>query len=103
VASQRELHKTQDNQNFTSIPTMAELNEEAQVKYDLLTRRLQEVLGGDIIKQILAEGKTPKGYWGESHRRVSMGDGADREQVLQLPVDVSNFIAHLIFELDAVR
>jgi hypothetical protein len=45
---------------------MAELDNEAQEKYEMLTRRLQEVLGGDIIKQILVEGRTPKGYWGES-------------------------------------
>jgi tyrosyl-tRNA synthetase len=35
-------------------------------KYDLITRRLQEVLGGDSIKAILAEGKHPKCYWGAS-------------------------------------
>jgi len=39
---------------------MAELEE----RYDLITRNLQEVLGGDIIKAILAEGKNPKCYWG---------------------------------------
>ncbi|OCH87993.1 tyrosine tRNA ligase [Obba rivulosa] len=33
-------------------------------KYELITRRLQEVLGGDSIKAILAEGRTPKCYWG---------------------------------------
>ncbi|KAF8645369.1 hypothetical protein AX16_007872 [Volvariella volvacea WC 439] len=33
-------------------------------KYELITRRLQEVLGGDSVKAILAEGKTPKCYWG---------------------------------------
>lgn len=33
-------------------------------KYDLITRRLQEVLGGDSIKAILAEGRQLKGYWG---------------------------------------
>jgi len=43
---------------------MAELSSDAQEKYDILTRRLQEVLGGEILKQILSEGKIPKGYWG---------------------------------------
>ena len=38
---------------------------DAEIKYDLITRRLQEVLGADIIKGILAEGRTPKCYWGE--------------------------------------
>ncbi|KDQ09705.1 hypothetical protein BOTBODRAFT_116836 [Botryobasidium botryosum FD-172 SS1] len=36
----------------------------ADEKYDLVTRNLQEVLGGDIIKEILASGKHPKCYWG---------------------------------------
>ncbi|EIN04096.1 tyrosine tRNA ligase [Punctularia strigosozonata HHB-11173 SS5] len=36
----------------------------ADAKYELITRRLQEVLGGDLIKAILAEGRTPKCYWG---------------------------------------
>ncbi|KAJ7905009.1 tyrosine tRNA ligase [Mycena leptocephala] len=36
----------------------------AEEKYELITRGLQEVLGGDILKAILAEGRTPKGYWG---------------------------------------
>ena len=33
-------------------------------KYELITRRLQEVFGGDSIKAILAEGRQPKCYWG---------------------------------------
>ena len=33
--------------------------------YDLITRNLQEVLGGDIIRSVLAEGRTLRGYWGE--------------------------------------
>jgi tyrosyl-tRNA synthetase len=37
---------------------------DAQERYDLMTRRLQEVLGGDAIKTLLQEGKTPKCYWG---------------------------------------
>ncbi|KAL6299166.1 tyrosyl-tRNA synthetase [Sparassis latifolia] len=36
----------------------------AEQKYNLITRRLQEVLGGDGIKAILAEDKAPKCYWG---------------------------------------
>lgn len=36
----------------------------ADEKYDLITRGLQEILGGDIIKAILAEGRAPKAYWG---------------------------------------
>ncbi|KAG1880744.1 hypothetical protein F4604DRAFT_1678906 [Suillus subluteus] len=37
---------------------------DVEAKYDLITRRLQEVLGGDSIKAILAEGRPPKAYWG---------------------------------------
>ncbi|KAL1742954.1 hypothetical protein HDZ31DRAFT_42022 [Schizophyllum fasciatum] len=36
----------------------------AEEKYELITRDLQEVLGPDIIKNILAEGRAPKCYWG---------------------------------------
>ncbi|KAG1869188.1 hypothetical protein C8R48DRAFT_700564 [Suillus tomentosus] len=37
---------------------------DVEAKYDLITRRVQEVLGGDLIKAILAEGRLPKAYWG---------------------------------------
>ena len=40
------------------------MSNDADAKYEIITRRLQEVLGGDIIKGILAEGRTPKCYWG---------------------------------------
>ena len=33
-------------------------------KYEIITRRLQEVLGGDTIKAILDDGKSPVAYWG---------------------------------------
>ncbi|PAV14937.1 tyrosine tRNA ligase [Pyrrhoderma noxium] len=36
----------------------------ADERYELITRRLQEVLGGDTIKAILKEGRHPKCYWG---------------------------------------
>ncbi|KAF8450973.1 hypothetical protein L210DRAFT_3500207 [Boletus edulis BED1] len=39
------------------------LEEEIEKKYNLITCRLDEVLGGDIIKGILAEGRLPKAYW----------------------------------------
>ncbi|CAE6353009.1 unnamed protein product, partial [Rhizoctonia solani] len=35
-----------------------------ETRFELITRNLQEVLGGDIIKSVLDEGKTPKCYWG---------------------------------------
>ncbi|KAF8583661.1 tyrosine tRNA ligase [Ramaria rubella] len=37
---------------------------DTQERYELITRRVQEVLGGDVIKSLLNEGKTPKCYWG---------------------------------------
>jgi tyrosyl-tRNA synthetase len=45
----------------------------ADEKFDLITRRLPkgEVLGGDLIKAILAEGRAPKCYWGESLAKSS--------------------------------
>lgn len=33
--------------------------------YDLITRNLQEVLGADAIKSIIAKGETVKCYWGK--------------------------------------
>ncbi|KAH8109095.1 tyrosine tRNA ligase [Phellopilus nigrolimitatus] len=35
-------------------------------RFELITRRLQEVLGADAIKAILAEGRHPKCYWGSA-------------------------------------
>ncbi|KAM6499141.1 tyrosyl-tRNA synthetase [Amanita muscaria] len=35
-------------------------------QYELITRRLPEVLGGESIKSILAEGRSPKAYWGSA-------------------------------------
>lgn len=46
------------------------MTDRAKERYELVTRRLQEVLGGDIIKNILAEGGTPKCYWGQSFQSV---------------------------------
>ena len=37
----------------------------AEEKYELMTRNLQEVLGGDKIKAILEKGETVKAYWGQ--------------------------------------
>jgi len=43
-------------------------------KWEFISRRLQEILGADIIKAILTEGRTLKAYWGvraNSHVGVS--------------------------------
>ena len=44
---------------------MAASTLDVETKYELITRRLNEVLGSDWIKAILAEGRNPKCYWGE--------------------------------------
>lgn len=33
-------------------------------RFELITRRLQETLGGDAIRAILEQGRHPKCYWG---------------------------------------
>ncbi|EPS96348.1 hypothetical protein FOMPIDRAFT_1151043, partial [Fomitopsis schrenkii] len=40
------------------------LDKAAEQRFDIITRRLQEVLGGDTVRTILAEGRTPKCYFG---------------------------------------
>lgn len=54
----------------------------AEQRFSIIIRRLQEVLGGDTIRTILAEGRTPKCYFGKSmcrsiksytYRRTSQG------------------------------
>ncbi|KAF5390146.1 hypothetical protein D9757_003761 [Collybiopsis confluens] len=45
-----------------------ELTPAQNAQYDMITRRLQEVLGGDAIKTILKEDKTVKAYWGAAYR-----------------------------------
>ncbi|KZT20706.1 tyrosine tRNA ligase [Neolentinus lepideus HHB14362 ss-1] len=42
---------------------MAGVNSPAE-RFDLITRRLQEVLGGEAIKALLEQGQNPKCYWG---------------------------------------
>jgi tyrosyl-tRNA synthetase len=40
-------------------------------KYEIITRRLQEVFGGDTIKAILDNGKSPVAYWGAAQCMLS--------------------------------
>lgn len=44
-----------------------------ETRYNLITRGLQEVIGGEIVQQILAEGRTPKCYWGTAPTGRRMG------------------------------
>lgn len=46
-------------------------------KYHLITRRLEDVLGGEAIKALLVQGKTPKCYWGMYHCQLR-SERADR-------------------------
>lgn len=57
----------------------------AEAKFELITRRLQEVLGGDLMKAILTEGRTPKCYWGRSAATSRM-----QQRVLRLWVYCRN-------------
>jgi tyrosyl-tRNA synthetase len=44
-------------------------------KFDLITRNLQEVLGGDQIKKIIAADERPlRCYWGACDRSSSKSD-----------------------------
>ncbi|TFK19617.1 tyrosine tRNA ligase [Coprinopsis marcescibilis] len=58
------LLETAPLQANLSIEPTDDVSLSADERYELITRRLQEVLNGDLIKAILAEGKHPKGYWG---------------------------------------
>ena len=64
----------------------------ADQTYALITQNLEEVLGGDIIKDLLASGKAPvKGYWGAPNRSLSTDGQREtyEEQGLRLLDDVS--------------
>lgn len=53
--------------------TTVPLSPENEERYNLITRDLQEVTSGDIIRQVLADGEVPRLYWG----RQSSIFGAD--------------------------
>ncbi|KAL1413623.1 hypothetical protein Q8F55_001398 [Vanrija albida] len=40
------------------------LSPENEERFSLITRNLQEFTGGDIIRKVLADGETPRLYWG---------------------------------------
>lgn len=41
------------------------LSPEAEAKFHLITRRLQEATSTDIIRKVLSEDRVVKAYWGE--------------------------------------
>lgn len=44
--------------------TTIQLSPEAEAQYERITRSLQEVTSGDVIRKVLSEGKVVKAYWG---------------------------------------
>jgi tyrosyl-tRNA synthetase len=40
------------------------LSPEAEAAYNAITHNLNEVLNGEIIQEVLAQGRSPKIYWG---------------------------------------
>lgn len=68
-------------------------------KYELITRRLQEVLGGDIIKQVLQE-RDAKGYWGGFSMVevpwTNVAKSTDLNQVPLQPESVSGGIINVL-------
>lgn len=55
------------------LATKVVLDPAAEQRFDVIIRRLQEILGGDTIRTILAEGRTPKCYFGGSLWVVNRG------------------------------
>ena len=55
-----------------------------ETRYNLITRGLQEVIGGEIVQQILAEGRTPKCDWGTAPtgRRMSTARGMESNLII---------------------
>jgi tyrosyl-tRNA synthetase len=61
-------------------------------RFELITRRLQEVLGGDSIRAVLNDGRTPKCYWGTLSAIVNISGTEPQKtlQALRQLVDVSS-------------
>ncbi|KAK6977923.1 tyrosyl-tRNA synthetase [Favolaschia claudopus] len=72
----------------------------AEEKYELITRGLEEVLNGDIIKAILAEGKSPKGYLAHIGYFVPLTKVAD---FLQAGVETTIFLGDIHAFLDNMK
>jgi hypothetical protein len=50
------------------------LSAEQEAQYERITRNLQEVTSGEILRKVIADGKVPKCYWGRF--RISAGIGS---------------------------
>ena len=76
--SDREARDEVATKNRRFDPTRRHLSAmDNETRYNLITRGLQEVIGGEIVQQILADGRTPKCYWGTAPtgRRMGMACG----------------------------
>lgn len=58
------LHLTEITNIRTLTHFLFNLMATPEEKFELITRRLQEVLGGDTIRAILDKGDSPVAYWG---------------------------------------
>ncbi|KAJ7596007.1 Aminoacyl-tRNA synthetase [Mycena floridula] len=76
-------------------------------KYELITRRLQEVLGADTIKAIIAQGRSPKCYFGSAPTgRPHIGYFAPLTKIadfLTADVEVSILLADIHAFLDNLK
>ena len=52
-----------------------QLSPEQEAKYERITRKLQEVTGGEVIRKVLSEGGVVKAYWGTSESSHLFGVG----------------------------
>ena len=41
-----------------------QLSAEQEAQYERITRNLQEVTSAEVLRKVIAEGRTPKAYWG---------------------------------------
>jgi tyrosyl-tRNA synthetase len=41
-----------------------QLNAEQEAQYERITRNLQEVTSAEVLRKVIAEGRTPRAYWG---------------------------------------
>ncbi|KAF6752394.1 tyrosyl-tRNA synthetase [Ephemerocybe angulata] len=81
--------------------TPAEISKSPEERFELITRRLQEVLGGETIKNILSEGQRhPKCYWAHIGYLVPLMKLSD---FLQAGVDLTVLLADVHAFLDNMK
>ncbi len=60
MAVERLEFEVEQTENTPSIS----LSQEQEAQYQRITRNLQEVTSAEILRQVIADGKVPKCYWG---------------------------------------